>query len=150
VRTSNLIATVLATVAVLAVAGSAAAEPAAAKTPAAQPAAATKAVITALSPEELDQALASGRWLVVEFGGESCIPCRAMQPILADVRTALKDSGKVHNFWVQQHMDTSRRFKIMVMPTQVIFDPKGNEVYRHQGFLEKDVFFTVLTGLGAI
>jgi thioredoxin 1 len=118
--------------------------------PTAQPKAGEPSAIQALSPDELDAALASERWVIVEFGGESCIPCRAMQPILTEVRAALKASGRVHNFWVQKHMDTARRFKIMTMPTQIVFNPKGQEVYRHQGFLEKDVFFTVLTGLGAI
>ena len=125
---------------------------AAAPTPGAAPASkpADRPAVPALSPTELDAALAAEGWLVVEFGGESCIPCRAMQPILQDLQVALGAKGKVHNFWVQQHMDTSRRFKIIIMPTQIVFDPKGVEVYRHQGFLEKDVLFTVMTGLGAI
>lgn len=106
--------------------------------------------IPALEPAELDAALRSGTWQVVEFGGENCIPCRAMQPILQQVQTAVGKVGEVHNFWVQKNIEASRRFKIMVMPTQVIFNPKGEEVYRHEGYLEKDVFFTVLEGLGVI
>ena len=43
-----------------------------------------------------------------------------------------------------------RRFKVMVMPTQVALSSKETEAYQDEGFLERDVFFTVLTGQGAI
>ena len=89
--------------------------------------------VQALAPAELDVALKAGTWLIVEFGGEHCIPCRAMQPILQDLEAALGSKAKVHNFWIQENPEVARWFKIMVMPTQVVFNQKGEEVLRHRG-----------------
>jgi thioredoxin 1 len=106
--------------------------------------------IPALSPTELDAALASGSWLIVEFGGEHCIPCRAMQPILQDLQVALGSKAKVHNFWIQENPEVARRFKIMVMPTQVVFNQKGEEVLRHQGIFPAGEFHAALAKVGLL
>lgn len=107
-------------------------------------------VIAPLSPTELDTALASKSWLIVEFGGEHCIPCRAMQPILQDLQATLGSKAKVHNFWIQENPDVARRFKIMVMPTQVVFNQKGEEVLRHQGVFEAKDFQAALAKVGLL
>ncbi len=104
--------------------------------------------IQPLTPAELGQALNSGTWLIVEFGGESCIPCRAMQPILQGLRTEFGSKLRVHNFWIQEHPEVARRFKIMLMPTQVVFDPKGQEVLRHEGVFDADEFRAALAKVG--
>lgn len=130
----------LAIVAALAAAGSA---PVSAE-PVARPA------VRALSPAELDTALASGKWLIVEFGGEHCIPCMRMQPVLQDLKVALTGRAEVNNFWILDHPDTARRFGIMVMPTQVVFDPTGAEVYRHMGYFPPEELHRVLKEKGVL
>lgn len=106
--------------------------------------------IPALDPPGLDAALGAGKWLFVEFGGEHCIPCKAMQPILRDLQTTLGERGTVRNFWIQKHPETARRFRIMVMPTQVVFNPKGEEVLRHQGIWPAEELRTALAKVGAL
>ena len=112
--------------------------------------AAPRPAIAALAPAELDAALGARTWLIVEFGGEHCIPCRAMQPILQDLQAALGSKAKVHNFWIQENPEVARRFKIMVMPTQVVFNPKGEEVLRHQGIFQADEFHAALAKVGLL
>ena len=121
-----------------------------AATPSAAPSAAPRPEIPAASVQELNTALASGTWLIVEFGGEHCIPCKAMQPILQDLQTALGSKVKIHNFWIQKDPETARRFKIMVMPTQVVFNQKGEEVLRHQGIFPADEFHAALKQAGLL
>ena len=106
--------------------------------------------IAALAPAELDAALGARAWLIVEFGGEHCIPCRAMQPILQDLQAALGSKAKVHNFWIQENPAVARRFRIMVMPTQVVFNPKGEEVLRHQGIFQAAEFHAALAKVGLL
>lgn len=106
--------------------------------------------IPALDPAGLDTALAAGTWLFVEFGGEHCIPCKAMQPILQDLQATFGAKGTVRNFWIQKHPETARRFKIMVMPTQVVFNPKGEEVLRHQGIWQAEELKAALAKVGAL
>ena len=137
-----LIGTALAAAGLVAVAGTPGATPASPAT--------ERPAIPPLSPAELDAALASGSWLIVEFGGEQCIPCRAMQPILQDLQVALGSKAKVHNFWIQEHPEVARRLRIMVMPTQVVFNQKGEEALRHQGIFPADEFHTALAKVGLL
>jgi len=104
--------------------------------------------VRALAPAELDVAIKAGSWLIVEFGGERCIPCMQMQPVLQDLQVALKGKAMVHNFWIQQHPETAQRFRIMVMPTQVVFNPKGEEVLRHMGYFPPEDFHAALREKG--
>lgn len=121
-----------------------------ASTPPAGSSAKPRPEIPAIAAQQLDAALASGSWLIVEFGGEYCIPCKAMQPILQDLQTALGAKVKIHNFWIQKDPETARRFKIMVMPTQVVFNQKGEEVLRHQGVFPADEFQAALKQAGLL
>jgi thioredoxin 1 len=106
--------------------------------------------IVPLSPEQLSNVIGGGTWLIVEFGGEYCIPCMKMQPVLQDLQVALGKKARIHNFWIQQHPEVARQHRIMAMPTQVIFNPKGEEVYRHMGYFAPDAFHAELTRLGLL
>ena len=116
----------------------------------ATPGARPRPPVTPLQPQQLDAALASGGWLIVEFGGERCIPCMHMQPILQDLQEALGKKARVHNFWIQQYPEIARRHRIIAMPTQVIFNPKGEEIFRHMGYFPPDEFQQTLRQLGIL
>lgn len=105
-------------------------------------------VIPAATPEELAQLLAGGKWTIVEFGGEHCIPCKAMQPILQALAGELGDRVVIRNFWIQKYPAVARAHKIMVMPTQVVFNPEGEEVLRHMGVYKLDEFRVALADKG--
>jgi len=110
--------------------------------------AALSAQVPALDPAGLTQVLKSGTWTVVEFGGPTCIPCKKMQPILAELQQQYGTRAQVRNFYVTEHIKESREFRIMAMPTQVVFDPSGREVARHVGFWEKSEFQAALAKAG--
>lgn len=110
--------------------------------------AALSAQVPALDPAGLTQILKSGKWTVIEFGGPTCIPCKKMQPILADLQKQFGDRAQIRNFYVTEHPKEARAHKVMAMPTQVIFDPSGKEVARHIGFWEKGDFLAALTKAG--
>ncbi len=104
----------------------------------------SQAELPALNPAGLEQQLKTKAWLVVEFGGQTCIPCKRMQPTLLELQTRFQAKAMVRNFWIQQYPDTARQYRVMLMPTQVIFDPSGKEVLRHEGFWEKTEFLAAL------
>lgn len=110
--------------------------------------AALSAQVPALDPAGLTQILKSGKWTVIEFGGPTCIPCKKMQPILAELQQQFGDRALVRNFYVTEHPKEARAHKVMAMPTQVIFDPSGKEVARHIGFWEKADFQAALAKVG--
>jgi thioredoxin 1 len=129
---------VLATLAALAIAVAALAAP-----PSTPP-------VPALSPPDLDAALKAGVPLVVEFGGERCIPCMNMQPVLKDLQALLSKRARVVNFWIQPNPEVARRHQIIVMPTQVIFDAKGREIFRHMGYFAQPDFEKALKEKGLL
>lgn len=106
------------------------------------------AQVPALDPAGLAQTLKSGKWSVIEFGGPSCVPCKKMQPILAELQQHFGDRAQVRNFYITEHPKEARAHKVMAMPTQVVFDPAGKEVARHIGLWEKADFLAALAKVG--
>jgi thioredoxin 1 len=104
--------------------------------------------VPALDPAGLSQILTSKKWTVIEFGGPTCVPCMKMQPVLGELQQKLGSRAQIRNFYVTQYPREAQFHKIMVMPTQVVFDPSGKEVTRHIGYWPKDEFLAALAKAG--
>ena len=104
--------------------------------------------VPSLDPSGLNQVLASRKWAVIEFGGPTCVPCVKMQPILGELQQKFGNRAQVRNFYVTQYAKEAQAHKIMVMPTQVVFDPSGEEVARHIGYWPKAEFLAALAKVG--
>jgi len=86
---------------------------------------------------QLKQILTLKKHKMIEFGGRHCIPCKNMQPILLDLIQSYGDSVAMVNVYVQEQLQLGRDYKIRLIPTQVIFDKAGTELFRHTGFWDK-------------
>ena len=93
--------------------------------------------VPALDEAQLKQTLSLKKYTMIEFGGRHCIPCKKMQPILAELARDYGDSISVANVFVQRQMDLGRKYKVTLIPTQVMFDKNGKEIFRHTGFWDK-------------
>lgn len=82
-------------------------------------------------------ALGSGSPTVADFGARSCIPCKKMAPILAELERELKGKGNVLFCDVREDGDLAEQYRIQMIPTQIFFDARGKEVKRHMGFMDK-------------
>ena len=78
-----------------------------------------------------------GAITLIELGALSCKPCQMMIPIMEEL--AKEYAGRVNIEFINVHKDNTavRKFAIMVIPTQVIYDREKKEVFRHVGFIEK-------------
>jgi thioredoxin 1 len=110
--------------------------------------AALAAQVPALDPAGLVKTLKSGTWSVVEFGGPTCVPCRKMQAVLSDIQKQFGARVQVRNFYVTEFAKEARPYRIVAMPTQVVFDAGGREVTRHIGYWDKAEFLTALAKAG--
>lgn len=90
-----------------------------------------------------------GMATMVNLGANQCLPCRMMAPILEELKDEYKGKTAIVFLDVWKDPSQARRFKIRVIPTQIFFDKKGKEIYRHQGFLEKKKIIQILKKLGA-
>lgn len=96
----------------------------------------------------LAQALSSGKPTLAEFGRGTCIPCKAMKPILDDLSIEYQGRLNVVIVSVDEYRDLTNYYRIMAIPTQIGFDSGGKEVFRHVGFWPKDQIIAHLSKLG--
>jgi len=100
------------------------------------------------TPDDFKKALTDGKPFLVDFGANSCIPCRQMRPILKEVDKEYAGKTRVLIIDVYKYQDLAREYKIQLLPTLVFFDPKGKEVFRHMGVLDKEKIVAKLKEIG--
>jgi thioredoxin 1 len=88
--------------------------------------------------DDLKQALTSGKPILVDFGANSCLPCRQMRPVLKEIGTEYSEKAKVLVIDVYKNQNLAREYKVLMLPTLVFFDSKGKEAFRNVGIMEKE------------
>ncbi len=89
-----------------------------------------------------------GKVTMVDLGAKKCIPCKMMAPIMAKLEKEYEGKADIVFIDVWENRDQAPRFKIRAIPTQIFFDEKGEEVYRHVGFLDEKSIVDQLTRMG--
>ena len=76
----------------------------------------------------------------LEFGATGCSSCRMMEKVMEQVRTKYPSAIKVQFLNVLQpaNQDMMKYFGVAAIPTQVLLDVSGKEVFRHNGFFSFD------------
>jgi thioredoxin 1 len=98
--------------------------------------------------DDLKKALTSGKPVLVDFGANSCLPCRQMRPVLKEVSTEYSEKAKILIIDVYKNQNLAREYKVLMLPTLVFFDSKGKEAFRHVGILEKEKIVAKLKEIG--
>ena len=98
--------------------------------------------------EDFKKALSKGKPFLVDFGANSCIPCRQMRPILKEVDKEYAGKTKALIIDVYKYQGLAMEYKIQLIPTLVFFDSKGKEVFRHVGVLDKKTIVAKLKEIG--
>ncbi len=75
---------------------------------------------------------------LVDLGADKCIPCKAMAPILKDLKAEYSGRMDVEFIDVWKTPDAGKAYKIKLIPTQIFFDAAGKERFRHEGFYGKE------------
>jgi thioredoxin 1 len=84
----------------------------------------------------------------VELGSVSCIPCKAMQPVMKAIAEEYGEQIQVvfHDVW--KNAEPGRKYGIRLIPTQVFLDENGVEFSRHEGFYPKEEIDKILQEKG--
>lgn len=111
--------------------------------------------ITAPSPqtdtaEELKKALQSGKPVLVDFGANSCMPCRQIRPILKEIKQEYTDKAHVLIIDVYKFKELAGEHRVQLIPTLIFFDKTGKEVFRHMGAWDKTSMVNKLKEAGAV
>ncbi len=99
--------------------------------------------------EEFKKALASGKPLLVDFGANTCLPCRQLRPILKELEREFAGKAEILVIDVYKYQGLAREYKIIALPTLVFFDANGKEVFRQPGVMSKEQIAGKLKEMGA-
>ena len=114
-----------------------------AEAPTALPAAEVEA-----SPVAAEAATPAALPRLVDLGSTTCIPCKKMAPILAEL--AVEQAGRLEVLVIdiREDQEAAAKYGIRLIPTQVFFDAAGKEVWRHEGFIDKAAILARWAELG--
>jgi thiol-disulfide isomerase/thioredoxin len=85
---------------------------------------------------------------LLDFGRGKCIPCKAMAPILEELSVEYKDRVIIKIIEIDKERGLTTANSIRLIPTQIFFDEKNQEVLRHEGFMGKDDIKKVFQKMG--
>src|SRR4030067_1691176 len=75
---------------------------------------------------------------LLDFGRGVCIPCKRMAPILKELSEEYKGRVVIKIIEIYEDRELTEANKIRLIPTQIFFDSKNKEVFRHEGFMDKE------------
>jgi thioredoxin 1 len=75
--------------------------------------------------------------MLVDLGKGTCIPCKKMKPILDELKSEYEGRAIVKVIDLRYESRAARQYGIRLIPTQIFYDAEGNEIYRHEGFMDK-------------
>jgi thioredoxin 1 len=85
---------------------------------------------------------------LVDLGSTTCIPCKRMAPILAELATEQSGSFAVEVIDIRERPDAGAEYGIRLIPTQIFYAADGSELWRHEGFIAKADILAKWTELG--
>lgn len=74
---------------------------------------------------DLEKLKSHGLPIIIDFGADSCIPCKEMAPVLAKLNEELQGKAIIKFVDVWKYQELAKDYPISVIPTQVFFDKDG-------------------------
>jgi thioredoxin 1 len=75
--------------------------------------------------------------MLVDLGKGTCIPCKKMKPILDELALEYEGRAIVKVIDLRYEPRAAKEYGIRLIPTQIFYDVQGNEIFRHEGFMDK-------------
>jgi thioredoxin 1 len=105
----------------------------------------------AVSPGEqaLERALRSGKPTMILFHSNSCIPCKEMSAIVAQIEPQFKDRANFVDilFEDKAEADLIAKYGVHTIPTSVFLDKRGSYAGTNVGVIKEDALVRLLDSL---
>lgn len=75
---------------------------------------------------DLEKLTSYGIPIVIDFGADSCIPCKEMAPVLKELNTELQGKAIIKFVDVWKYQQLAQGYPISLIPTQIFIDAEGN------------------------
>ncbi len=74
---------------------------------------------------DLEKLKASGLPIVIDFGSDSCVPCKKMAPVLERAYKETKGKAIIRFVDVWKHPEAAEGFPLQLIPTQLFINADG-------------------------
>ncbi|MBZ0327972.1 MAG: thioredoxin [Altibacter sp.] len=81
--------------------------------------------------------------VLIDFYADWCGPCKALAPILKQVKDEMGDSVKIVKIDVDKNPSIASRFQVQGVPTMLIFK-QGKQLWRQSGVLPKNEIISAI------
>lgn len=71
---------------------------------------------------------------LLDLGAGKCASCKAMTKVLDEMEVTFAGQLNVEFIDVWENEGATEQYGIRMIPTQIFFDAKGDELFRHEGF----------------
>jgi len=85
---------------------------------------------------------------LLELGSMRCQSCLEMAKVLTALRASQGAKLQVDFIDVFEQPEAAERHKISLIPTQILFDASGKEIFRHTGYFAHDDILAKFRDLG--
>lgn len=85
---------------------------------------------------------------LLELGATSCTACKKMAPIVEKLKEDYAGVLDVEFVDVMKNPAEAKKHEIRLIPTQILFDEKGKELFRHVGFFSREAILAKWRELG--
>lgn len=75
---------------------------------------------------DLEKLKSYGLPIIIDFGADSCIPCKEMAPVLEELNEELQGKAIIKFVDVWKYQALAQNYPISIIPTQIYIDAKGN------------------------
>lgn len=75
---------------------------------------------------DLEELKSFGLPIIMDFGADSCAPCKLMAPVLKKLNTELAGKAIIRFVDVWKNPGLASNFPVQVIPTQIFIDAEGN------------------------
>ena len=100
----------------------------------------------AAKPAVTNSATAKIKFL--EIGSDKCIPCKQMKVVTENIVKKYGDELAFQYIDIYENKDVADDYKINLIPTQIFYNPKGVEIFRHVGYFPEEKIDSLLQANG--